>query len=85
MGEPHARTAERFQSRVGFTLFGKTTVKSRFVLFVYSGKRYRFSCYILMRQHGELGIVLRRQAFVAEVAVDLVDPLQPAHQQPLQV
>ena len=36
-------------------------------------------------QHGELGVVPRGDAFVAEVAVDLVDPLQAAHHQPLQI
>ena len=36
-------------------------------------------------QHRELGIVMRGEALVAEVAIDLVDALQPAHHQPLQV
>ena len=36
-------------------------------------------------QHGELGIVVRGNAFVAEVAIDFVDALQPAHDQPLQI
>ena len=36
-------------------------------------------------EHGEFRIVLRADAFVAEVAVDLVDALQAAHDQPLQV
>ena len=36
-------------------------------------------------QHRELGIVVRGEPFVAEVAVDLVDALQPAHHQPLQI
>ena len=36
-------------------------------------------------QHGELGIVMRGEALVAEIAVDLVDALQAAHHQPLQV
>ena len=36
-------------------------------------------------QHGEFGVVLRGQPLVAEIAIDLVDPLQAAHQQPLQI
>ena len=36
-------------------------------------------------EHRELGVVLRRDPFVAEVAVDLVDPLEAADHQPLQV
>ena len=36
-------------------------------------------------QHGELGVVVRGEPFVAEVAIDLVDALQAAHHQPLQV
>ena len=36
-------------------------------------------------EHRELGVVLRRDPFVAEVAVDLVDARQPADDQPLQV
>ena len=33
----------------------------------------------------ELGVVLEADALVAEVAADLVDPLEAAHDQPLQV
>ena len=36
-------------------------------------------------EHRELGIVLRRQPFVAEVAVDLEDALEAADHEPLQV
>jgi phage terminase large subunit-like protein len=36
-------------------------------------------------QHGELGIVLRADALVAEVAVDLVDAVKAADDQPLQI
>ncbi len=36
-------------------------------------------------QHGELGIVLGRDALVPEVAVDLVHALEPADQQPLEI
>ena len=36
-------------------------------------------------EHGELGVVLRRDAFVAEVAVDLVDAVEAADHQALQV
>ena len=36
-------------------------------------------------QHGELGVVVRGEPFVAEVAVDFVDALEAAHHQPLQV
>ena len=36
-------------------------------------------------EHGELGVVHRRDPLVAEVAVDLVDPLEAADDQPLQV
>ncbi len=36
-------------------------------------------------EHGELGIVLRRDALVAEVPVDLVDAIEPADHQPLEV
>src|SRR5664279_766382 len=36
-------------------------------------------------QHGELGIVLRRDALVAEVAINLVDAVHAADHQPLQV
>src|SRR6185437_3186991 len=36
-------------------------------------------------EHGELRIVLRRDALIAEVAVDLVHALQPAHHQTFQV
>ena len=36
-------------------------------------------------EHRELGIVLRRHALVPEVARELVDPLDPADDQPLQV
>ncbi len=36
-------------------------------------------------EHRELGVVLGREALVAEVLADLVDPLQPAHDQPLEV
>ena len=36
-------------------------------------------------EHGELGVVLARQALVAEVAVDLVDPLHAANEEPLEV
>ena len=32
-------------------------------------------------EHGELGVVLARQPLVAEVAADLVDPLEAAHHQ----
>ncbi len=35
--------------------------------------------------HGELGVVPRAQAFVAEIAVDLEHPLEAAHQQALEV
>jgi hypothetical protein len=35
-------------------------------------------------EHRELGVVAGRDALVAEVAVDLVDPRQAADQQPLQ-
>ncbi len=36
-------------------------------------------------EHGELGIVSRGQAFVAEIAIDLEDLFQTAHHQPLEV
>ena len=36
-------------------------------------------------QHGELGVVVGGEAFVAEVAVDLVDAVEAAHHQALQV
>ncbi len=36
-------------------------------------------------EHGELGIVLRRDAFIAEVAVDLIHALQAAYHQPLEI
>ena len=36
-------------------------------------------------QHRELGVVLRADALVAEVAVDLVDPIQPADDQSLEI
>src|SRR5450759_3033657 len=36
-------------------------------------------------QHGELGVVMCREPFVAEVAVDLVHPVHAAHHQPLQI
>ena len=36
-------------------------------------------------QHGELGIVPGREAFVAEVAVDLEDPVKAADQEPFEV
>ena len=36
-------------------------------------------------EHRELGIVVRGEALVAEVAIDLVDALEAAHHQPLQV
>jgi hypothetical protein len=36
-------------------------------------------------QHRELGVVLARQPLVAKVPSDLVDPIEPAHHQPLQV
>ena len=36
-------------------------------------------------EHRELGIVLGRDPLVAEVAVDLVDPLEAADDQPLQI
>ena len=36
-------------------------------------------------EHGELGVVLGADAFVAEIAVDLEDPLKTAHHQPLQI
>ncbi len=36
-------------------------------------------------EHRELGVVLRRDALVAEVAVDLVNPIEAAHHQPLQI
>ena len=36
-------------------------------------------------EHGELGVVLRRDAFVAEVAVDLVDAVHAADDQALEV
>ena len=36
-------------------------------------------------EHGELGIPAPSQAFVAEVAVDLVDAIESAHHQPLQI
>src|SRR6516165_4830958 len=36
-------------------------------------------------QHSELGIVLGGNAFVAEVAIDLVDAVEAPHNQPLQV
>ncbi len=34
---------------------------------------------------GELGVVLEGDALVAEIAPDLVDPVQPAHDQPLEI
>ena len=36
-------------------------------------------------EHGELGVVPGGQALIAEVAIDLVDPLKPAHHQPLEI
>ena len=36
-------------------------------------------------QHGELGVVLGADAFVAEVAVDLIDAVEAADHQPLEV
>jgi hypothetical protein len=36
-------------------------------------------------EHGELGVVARGQALVAEIAVDLVDALEAADHQPLEV
>ena len=36
-------------------------------------------------EHRELGVVLVRDALVAEVLADLVDPLEPAHDQALEV
>ena len=36
-------------------------------------------------EHRELGIVPRRDAFVAEIAVDLVHALEAAHDQPLEI
>ena len=36
-------------------------------------------------EHRELGVVLVREALVAEVLADLVDPLEPADDQPLEV
>ena len=36
-------------------------------------------------EHRELGIVLGRDAFVAEVSVDLVDAIEAADEQPLQI
>jgi len=36
-------------------------------------------------QHGELGVVAGGEPLVAEVAVDLVDPLETAYHQPLQI
>ena len=36
-------------------------------------------------EHRELGVVLARDALVAEVAADLVDAVEPADDQPLQV
>jgi len=35
--------------------------------------------------HGELGVVQRRDPLVAEIAVELEDPLHPAHDEPLEV
>ena len=40
---------------------------------------------LVQLQHRELGVVPRRQPFVAEVAVDLVDALEAADDEPLQV
>ena len=36
-------------------------------------------------EHRELGVVLRGDPLVAEVAVDLVDPFEPADRQPLEI
>ena len=36
-------------------------------------------------EHGELGVVRAIHPLVAEVVADLVDPLEPAHEQPLEV
>ena len=36
-------------------------------------------------EHGELGVVLGADAFVAEVAVDLVDAVEAADDQPLEI
>ena len=36
-------------------------------------------------EHGELRIVLGRNTFVTKVAIDLIDPVQTAHHQPLQI
>ena len=36
-------------------------------------------------EHGELRIVLSRDPFVAEIAIDFVDPVQAADNQPLQI
>ena len=40
---------------------------------------------LVQLQHGELGVVPGRHALVAEIAVDLVDPLQPTDHQALEV
>ena len=40
---------------------------------------------LVQLKHGELGVVLRGDAFVAKAAVDLVDAVQAAHQQSFQI
>ena len=36
-------------------------------------------------QHGEFGVVLRRDAFIPEIPVDLVHPVKSADRQPFQI
>ncbi len=36
-------------------------------------------------EHGELGIVMRRDAFIAEIAIDLVDAIESTDDQPFQI
>ena len=40
---------------------------------------------LVQLEHRELGVVPRRQPLVAEIAVDLVDALEAAHDEPLQI
>ena len=40
---------------------------------------------LIKLQHREFGIVVRRDPLIAEIAVDLVDALQAAHHQALQI
>ena len=66
---------------VPFTSFATKMISS----FVNSISSTIVGVRLIKLQHRELGIVLRRDALIAEVAIDLVDAIESADHQPLEI